>query len=75
MLQDKRAKEEEVKGGQQAELNRPERGQLVALAIAALPQALPEAPAGVSPSQRSLRNFGFWLLRGEDQRFLRDMEH
>jgi hypothetical protein len=26
MLQDKRAKEEEGKGGQQAELNRPEKG-------------------------------------------------
>jgi hypothetical protein len=59
MLQDRRAKEEEGKGGQQAELNRPEKGVasgyaedgMPALAAAALPQALPEAPAGVTPSQ------------------------
>jgi hypothetical protein len=37
MIQDKQAEEEEE--GHQA------------LAVAALPQALPEAPAGVSPSQ------------------------
>jgi len=50
MLQDKQAKEEERKGGQQAELNRPKRGaRLVALAIVASPQALPEALAGFSP--------------------------
>jgi hypothetical protein len=48
--QDKQAKEEGGKGGRQAELNKSKRGHLVALAVAALPQALPEAPAGVSPS-------------------------
>jgi hypothetical protein len=53
MLQDKRAKEEEEKGGQQAELSKPGKGgsrwvrgrrdaRLVAV-------ALPEALAGVSP--------------------------
>jgi hypothetical protein len=49
-LQDKRAEEEEGKGGQQAELNRPGKEQvrgrrdarLVALAVAALSQALPD---------------------------------
>jgi hypothetical protein len=56
MLQDKRAKEE-GKGGQQAKLNRPEKGgyaedRMPALAVAALPRALLEAPAGVSPSQQ-----------------------
>jgi hypothetical protein len=45
MLQDKQAKEEEGK-----EDNRPgqKRGQLAALAVVALPQALPEALTGVS---------------------------
>jgi hypothetical protein len=56
MRQDKQAKEEEGKGGQQAELNSRKggsqwvRGRRDARLVAvALPQALPEALAGISP--------------------------
>jgi hypothetical protein len=39
MIQDKQAEEEETnKRGRQAGLNKPERGQLVALAVVASPQ-------------------------------------
>jgi hypothetical protein len=71
MLQNKQPKEEEGKGGRQAELNRPGKGQQVgtgmrrgrryarpvALAVAALPQALPEAPSERQPSHKSYGEF------------------